>query len=104
MNLTDGQLLKLVKIYPLLGVSFLYDSPEKAVKVLQAVYTPFRILMARESGKNLLLKEYAQTRNKGMADKIDVVYKFLLVNVYSYAKFLKFRTAYETIKTPKGEL
>lgn len=102
VNLTDRQLLKLVKIYPLLGVSFLYDSPEKAVKVLQEVYAPFRILMARASGKKLLLKEYAQTKSKGTADKIDVAYKFLLVKVYSYSKLVTFRTAYETIKTPKG--
>lgn len=102
VNLTDKQLLKLVKIYPLLGVSFLYDTPEKAVKVLQEVYTPFRILMARESGKGLLLQEYEQTRDKGMADKIEVAYKFLLVNAYAYAKSLQFRTAYATIKTPKG--
>lgn len=101
-DLTDRQLLTLVKDYPLLLISFFYSSPEQAIDTLKEVYTPFRLLINRESGKKLLLKEFSLVRERSLSKNIEIEYEFLLINVYSYAKKVDFKTAFDTIRTPKG--
>lgn len=77
-DLTDQQLLTLVQEYPMIFMVSLQSSSQSAIKRLKEMYTPFRILIERKSGKQLLLNEYVAENRKEASSEKDIGYQALL--------------------------